>query len=286
MTVDIGGGNVADGPDFRTLLAEAQAAGVDRLDAELLIARVNEVSRASVVAHGERRTTPAQAATLRERFARRAAGEPLAYIHGVREFWSLDLAVTPDVLVPRPETELLVETALSRLSKGTIDIADLGTGSGAIAIALAHERPLWRIVATDASPAALGIAAANADRLAPGRIEFLAGRWFEPLGGRRFDALLSNPPYIADADPALAALGHEPRGALVAPDQGFADLLLLVRESPAFLSPGGWLLLEHGSTQAPRLGAALVTRGFTRVGCLPDLAGHDRITVAQWPARN
>ncbi len=283
MAGDIGGGNVADGPDFGSLLADAAAAGVPRLDAELLLAAAAGLTRGAVIAHDERRLSASAAVRFREHCARRAAGEPLAYIEGRREFWSLDLRVGPAVLVPRPETELLVETVLDRLPVGPQAIADLGTGSGAIALALAHERPQWQIVATDASPAALQMATDNASRLGLGRIEFLAGRWYEPLQGRRFDALVSNPPYIAGNDPALPALAHEPQAALVADDHGFADLLTLVRDAPAFLRAGGWLALEHGSTQAPRLAAALVTRGFTRVVCVPDLAGHDRVTCAQWP---
>lgn len=280
---DMRGGNVADGPSLKALLGEAIAAGIPRFDAELLVARAAGLDRAGLIAHEQRRVTGDALAALREALRRRAAGEPLAYIEGRREFWSLELEVSPAVLVPRPETERLVEATLERLLPAPQAVCDLGTGSGAIALALAQERPQWRITATDVSAAALAIARRNAQRLALDRIEFLHGPWFGPLAGRRFDALVSNPPYIAAEDPALAALGHEPRGALVAADQGLADLLALVRHAPSFLDRGGWLLLEHGATQGGRVAAALVTRGFTRVVCLPDLAGRDRVCCAQWP---
>lgn len=278
------GGNVAEGPTLASLLAEAQAAGLPRLDAELLLARAAGMNRAGLLAHDQDRLPAGAVEPLRAAVARRAAGEPLAYIEGRREFWSLDLEVTPDTLVPRPETEGLVECALERLAAGPLRVVDLGTGTGAIALALAQERPRWDVLATDRSAGALAVARRNAARLGFGHVRFAAGTWFEALAGEvPFDAILCNPPYIAPGDPALPALRHEPREALVAEEQGFADLLTIAREAPAFLRSGGWLLLEHGATQAERLAAALVTRGFTRVRCVPDLAGHDRITCAQWP---
>lgn len=279
------GGNVSEGAPLTALLEEALAAGLPRLDAELLVAGAAGINRAALFARGaELRLPPPDADALRARIARRAAGEPLAYITGRREFWSLELEVTPDVLVPRPETELLVECALELLPPSAQRVADLGTGSGAIALALAHERPEWDVLATDASPAALAVARRNAARLGLGRVRFAQGAWFGALHGEPpFDAVLSNPPYVAGDDAALAALAHEPRGALVAADDGFADLLLLANEAPAFLRSGGWLLLEHGATQAARLADALVSRGFTRVRCVPDLAGRDRVTCARWP---
>jgi release factor glutamine methyltransferase len=280
-------GNLADDASLRSLVRAALAAGVARLDAELLVARAAGLSRAALFAHDERELDADAVARLRDAIARRAAGEPLAYIEGRREFWSLDLQVTPAVLVPRPETELLVETALERLPANPQQVADLGTGSGAIALALAHERPRWQLTATDVSPAALEVAAANARRLRLDSIEFRLGRWCEPLADRTgehaFDAILSNPPYVDADDRALDALRFEPRSALVAADQGFADLFAIIRQAPRHLRPGGWLLLEHGAMQGPRVAAALVTRGFTRVGCLPDLAGRDRVCCAQWP---
>lgn len=281
---DMRGGNVADGPSLKALLGEALATGVPRFDAELMVAQAAGITRGALLAHEHWRLPTDSLVPLRAALRRRATGEPLAYIQGRREFWSLDLEVTPAVLVPRPETERLVEATLERLLPVRQAVADLGTGSGAIALALAKERPQWQITATDVSAEALAVAKRNAERLGLRlSIEFLEGAWLGPLVGRQFDALVSNPPYIAQDDPALESLRHEPRSALVAPDQGFGDLLALVRHSPTFLKHGGWLLLEHGATQGNRLAAALVTRGFTRVVCLPDLAGRDRVCCAQWP---
>jgi release factor glutamine methyltransferase len=211
---------------------------------------------------------------------RRSAGEPLAYITGVKEFWSLPLTVAPGVLVPRPETELLVELCLAL--PATTRVADLGTGSGAIAIALASERPDWQVIATDVSAEALDIAAINCRRLHVGNVELRQGRWCEALDGS-FDAIVSNPPYIAPGDAALAALAHEPQMALVAADEGFADLLEIAAGARARLRPGGRLLLEHGAIQAATLAARLAGLGYVDIHCHRDLAGHDRVTAAIWP---
>lgn len=277
------GGNVPDGPSVKSLLQVAVAAGIPRLDAELLIAAATGLSRALLLARDDDVPDREVVARVRERLARRAAGEPLAYIEGRREFWSLELAVSPDVLVPRPETELLVEATLERLDAGVREVVDLGTGSGAIALALAHERPRWQVIGTDASAAALGVATANASRLGLANLRFLSGHWCAPLEGLCFDAIVSNPPYIAVGDPALPALRFEPQHALVADDGGFSDLMTLVRQAPDCLKPGGWLLLEHGSTQAGRVATALTARGFQHVSTLADLAGHERVTLGQWP---
>ncbi len=278
----VGGGNVAD-DSLAAALGAARAAGLQRLDAELLLARATGLSRATLLGHGERTVGAAARAQFQADCARRLAGEPLAYIEGEKEFWSLRLAVSPAVLVPRPETELLVERALALLPAGPVGVADLGTGSGAIALALASERPAWSITAVDASAAALQVARANAERLGLPNVTFLQGSWCEPLAGQRFSAILSNPPYVDPADPALAALRHEPLSALAAAQQGYADLLAILKSAPACLAPGGLLVLEHGATQAPRLAAALVAHGYAQVVCHPDLAGHPRVTVARWP---
>ena len=263
--------------------AELRGLPSSRLDAELLLAWLLGRSRAWLLAHAEQSLAPAIATRFRAQLARRAQGEPLAYISGRREFWSLDLEVNPAVLVPRPETELLVERALALLPDRTADVADLGTGSGAIALACASERPQWRITATDVSPAALAVATLNATRLSLGNIRFLQGSWYEPLGAEHFDLLLSNPPYVAADDPALAdpALRHEPQTALVAANQGLADLSALVAGAPAHLRPGGWLLLEHGAGQARVVAEMLVSQTWAHVRCHADLAGHDRVTEAQ-----
>jgi release factor glutamine methyltransferase len=252
-----------------------------RLEAQLLLAQVLAVSRAQLHTYPEATADAAQAALYRGLIERRAAGEPLAYLTGRREFWSLDLAVTPAVLIPRPETELLVERALVLGPPGEARAADLGTGSGAIALALARERPRWRIVATDVSAPALAVARANGAALGLTGIEFLAGSWFGPLAGARFDLLLSNPPYVGADDPALIdpALACEPALALTPPGgDALAALRILARGAAAHLLPGGWLLLEHGTSQGAEVRAELVAAGFAHVRSHRDLAGHERMT--------
>ena len=276
-------GNLPERSSLAALLAEATQAGVARLDAELLLARATGYTRVTLLANSDLPADADTALRYRDGLRRRSAGEPLAYIDGHREFWSLDFAVSPAVLVPRPETELLVERCLALLPASPQRVADLGTGSGAIALALAYERPRWSIVATDASAAALAVAGGNATRLQLTNVEFRRGDWWAPLAGELFDAVVSNPPYIAAGDPALQALQHEPIAALAAADDGYADLLALVAAAPQHLRPGAVLLLEHGATQAARLAAALVARGFARVVCHPDLAGLPRVTEAVWP---
>jgi release factor glutamine methyltransferase len=192
--------------------------------------------------------------------------------------------VNPAVLVPRPETELLVERALALGPHGPARVVDLGTGSGAIALALARERPDWAVAATDLSEDALAVARTNASMLGLGRVEFVKGRWFEPLAPRRFDLIVSNPPYIAGGDPALRdlALGHEPKAALTPGDDGMAALREIVHSAPHHLERRGWLLLEHGADQAAAVARELVVRGFGHVRSHRDLAGHERTTEAQW----
>ena len=265
-------------------LAAAGAPGDARLEAQLLLARALAVTRAHLHAHPEARADEARAASYRRLIERRAAGEPVAYLTGRREFWSLELAVTPAVLIPRPESELLVERARILRPHPEGSAADLGTGSGALALALARERPRWRIVATDLSAAALEVARANAAALGATGIEFLAGSWFEPLSGARFDILVSNPPYVAADDPALEdpGLAFEPPLALTPPGgDALAALRVLARGAAAHLLPGGWLLLEHGASQAAEVRGELVAAGFAHVRSHRDLAGHERMTEGQ-----
>lgn len=277
------GGNVAEPARVGALLAAAARAGVPRLDAELLLAALLRISRARILAFDEQVVEPLPAAMFEAGLQRLLDGEPLAYITGVREFWSLPLSVGPGVLVPRPETELLVELCLARLGAGPHTVADLGTGSGAIALALARERPAWRIIATDRSGDALQMAAINCRRLDIGNVELRQGSWCGALGNERFDAILSNPPYIASHDPALQALRHEPAAALVAPDEGFGDLLQIAACARAHLNAGGLLLLEHGAGQSARLLPQVADLGYRQLACHHDLAGHDRVLLAVWP---
>jgi release factor glutamine methyltransferase len=265
--------------------AARAAVATPGLDAELLLAHALGVGRARLRSHGEE--VPAADAAVRflALVERRAAGEPVAYILGRKDFWTLELAVNAAVLVPRPETELLVERALALHPKDEAKAADLGTGSGAIALALASARPRWRVAATDISAAALAVARANAATLGLTRVEMIQGDWLACVPGRTFDLLLSNPPYVAAGDPALdqPELMREPRLALVADEDGLAALRAIILAAPAHLAPGGWLLLEHGATQAASVAGALVARGFAQVRSHRDLAGRERMTEGQWP---
>jgi release factor glutamine methyltransferase len=252
---------------------------IARFDAELLLAHCWRRTRTRVLTSDE--PVPEDVVACFEQAVRqRAGGVPVAYLLGRREFWSLEFEVSPDVLVPRPETELLVQRGLDLVDSPHATVADLGTGSGAIAIALAHERPLWSVTGTDVSTHALAVARRNGANLVRGRVEWLQGDWYTAIVGRRFDALLSNPPYIADDDPVLSGDGlrHEPRGALTPGGDGMASLDTLINGAPGHLRPGGWLLLEHGTTQGEGLRARLVARGFTSVTSHRDLAGHERVT--------
>jgi release factor glutamine methyltransferase len=274
---------MASATDSEGLMSRA-AHGIERRDAEILLAAAWNLSRGALLARSGEPVPDDVAARFSAWSARRAAGEPVAYLLGRREFWSLELEVAPAVLVPRPETELLVERVLARVTAASADVADLGTGSGAIAIALAHERPGWRLVGTDLSDAALRVARRNGARLVAERVEWRPGDWFAALDDRHFDALASNPPYIAESDPVLGADGlrHEPRAALTPGGDGLAALHTLINGAPAHLRPGGWLFLEHGASQGAVLRGALVARGFSHVTSHRDLAGHERVTEGQW----
>lgn len=273
---------------LRALLAEAEAqlatvCEQPRREAETLLQSMAAITRAAILAEPERALPDAVAARLRAAIARRATGEPLAYISGWRGFWSFDLEVSPAVLVPRPETEGLVERAL-QLSGTRGSAVDLGTGSGAIAIAFGSERPQWQVTAVDLSPTALAVARRNAERLLPGRLRLLQGSWFEPLAGERFALVMSNPPYIDAADAALAdaALRHEPRLALTPGPDGLAALRTIIDAAPAHLLADAVLLLEHGATQAAPVRALLEARGFSHVVSHRDIGGHERVSEGHW----
>lgn len=268
-------------------LASAVAAGAPaatpQLDAELLLAHALGTSRTWLRAHAESHADAGQRARYCALIERRAAGEPVAYLLGSKDFWSLTLAVGPAVLIPRPETELLVERALALLLKPHGRVLDLGTGSGAIALALARERPGWDVIATDVSAAALEVARANAAALHLDRVRLLPGSWYEPVAGHTLELIVSNPPYIAASDPALQdpALRHEPRIALTPGADALASLRAIIHSAPAHLAPEGWLLLEHGADQARQVQRELVAHGFRHVRSHPDLAGHLRVTEGQ-----
>jgi len=268
-------------------LAAARTLGVDRLDAQLLLARALGVPRTWVLAHADTALDAAARARFESDCARRAGGEPLAYLLGEKEFHGLRLVVDRRVLVPRPETETLVDWALDRLAElgAAPAVADLGTGSGAIALAVGHARPDARLCAVDASTDALAVARANGERLGITNVEWLHGDWWSALAGRRFDLALCNPPYVAGGDPHLAALRHEPALALTPGGDGLAALRAVVAGAPEHLAAGGWLLLEHGYDQAGPVTQLLLERGFDRVRTRSDLAGVARCTGGRLAAR-
>jgi release factor glutamine methyltransferase len=266
--------------------ARLEAGPAATLEAQWLLCHVLSCTRSALLIRASERLQPAQLAAIDRAAIRRAGGEPLAYITGHKEFWSLDLKVTPAVLVPRPETELVVERCLALCEMPSAAVADLGTGSGAIALALARERPGWQVTATDRSTLALAVAIANASAHGLANVRFRAGDWFVPLANERYDLLASNPPYIALGDAALddPALRHEPPSALASGPTGLEALATLIEGAPAHLHERGWLVLEHGATQAMAVADLLVAQGFRHVRCHKDLAGLARVTEAQRPA--
>lgn len=256
-----------------------------RLDAELLLEYVTGLPRASFRAAPEKELPTKAGWSFQQLVKRRMQGEPVAYILGQQEFWSLLFEVTPAVLIPRPETELLVERALEHLPRDRpARVADLGTGSGAIALALAHERPAITVLAVDRSAAALEVAARNAARLQLTNVQFSQGDWFVPLRSERFDVIAANPPYIAEEDPHLdpQVRKHEPLLALISGPTGLEALEHIAKCAPDHLVPGGHLLVEHGWQQAPAVRNLLVRRGFTHVRSHADLAGHERVTEGRF----
>ena len=269
-------------------LREARAANVERLDAQLLLARLLNRPRSWLLAHDDAVLDTAAAAAWHALLVRRAAGEPLAYLLGEKEFRGLMLKVDPRVLVPRPETEHLVDWALELLDGALHDraaprVIDLGTGSGAIAIAVRHAHPAADMTATDASEAALAVARDNAQRLGLA-IRFAAGSWWSAVpgaAGAGFDLALSNPPYIAERDPHLAALNHEPAAALTPGGDGLGALRAIIAGAAQRLAPGGWLLVEHGFDQADAVQALLQAHGFASIETRADLAGQPRCSGGQ-----
>lgn len=255
-----------------------------RAEAALLLADTLGVSQAWLYAHRDDAIDAPRARTFDALIERRAAGEPVAYLLGRRGFWRFDLQVSPATLIPRPETERLVELALERLpTDRDVRVADLGTGTGAIALAIAHERPQAHVVATDASVDALAVARANAQALGLSRVDFRAGDWYAPLHGDTFDLIASNPPYIADDDLHLARgdLRFEPRSALASGSDGLDDLRRIVTGATVHLKPHGWLLLEHGWEQGPAVRNLLLASRFEEVATVQDWEGRDRVTLGR-----
>lgn len=254
------------------------------LDAELLLAHVLGKPRSYLRTWPEREPTAEQCSAFAALLARRRAGEPVAYLLGRQGFWSLELEVAPHTLIPRPDTELLVELALQIGPQGPARLLDLGTGSGAIALALAGERAHWQLLGVDRIPQALQLAERNRLRLGLGNVRFLESHWFSALEGERFALIVSNPPYIAADDRHLSEgdLRFEPLSALVAGPEGLDDLRQIVQAAPRHLQAEGWLLLEHGFDQGASVRALLAERGFAQVHSRRDLGGHERVTLGQW----
>ena len=260
---------------------------IERNEARQLLQHIGAFSHAELIAHPERELTVEQLAQYAALVARRAAGEPLAYLLGSAFFCGLEFAVSPAVLIPRPDTEVLVDEACRRAQALSAPrIVDLGTGSGIVAIMLARRLPKAAVSAVDLSSAALAVARANAQRHGAG-VRFLEGNWYAPLGGERFDLIVANPPYVADGDPHLAndGLPFEPRSALtdgVAGGDGLACIRALIDGAPQHLLPGGRLLIEHGYDQAVQVRQLLIAAGFVEVSSWPDSAGIERVSEGRW----
>lgn len=273
-------------PTIESLLksAELPDSPSPRLDAELLLAHALGQSRSYLRTWPEREPDAAQCAAFAALLERRRAGEPVAYLLGRQGFWSLDLEVAPHTLIPRPDTELLVETALALGPGGPARVLDLGTGTGAIALAVACERPAWQVLGVDRVSEAVQLAERNRARLGLGNARFVESVWFSTLGGERFALIVGNPPYIAAEDRHLSEgdVRFEPASALVAGEDGLDDIRRIVHEAPEHLEAGGWLLLEHGYDQAEAVRALFAARGFAAVESRRDLGGHQRITLGQW----
>jgi release factor glutamine methyltransferase len=266
------------------LLAATQRIG-DRVDAEVLLAYALSKSRSWLIAHADDVLSAEHASAYTVLVEQREAGEPVAYITGRRGFWSLDLEVTPATLIPRPETELLVELALERLPVDAASrVVDLGTGTGAIALSIARERPRAQVIATDASVEALAVAQRNAERHAIKNVSFAHGDWFAPLCEQRFNVIVSNPPYIESHDPHLnqGDLRFEPMSALASGSDGLDDIRRIIDGAGRHLVPGGWLLFEHGWNQGDAVRMLLRNASFMKVSTTRDLEQRDRVTAGCW----
>jgi len=259
-----------------------------RLDAEVLLATVLDKNRSYFIAFPEQVLTDIQQAEFQHLLAKRQNGQPIAHITGQREFWSLELNVNEHTLIPRPDTEVLIEFVLQQFPQQSLNVADLGTGSGAIAIALASEKPDWHIVATDQSEQALETAQINANKHHCQHIDFLQGSWFDPLGSQHFDLIISNPPYIPEQDPHLQQgdVRFEPMTALASGSDGLDDIRHLIKQAPKHLSNNGWLALEHGYDQKQAIYQLLSQAGCERIVQIDDYASNPRVSAGQFPAQS
>ena len=269
---------------LRQAASELSASESPKRDAEILLEFVTGKARTYLLAFGETQLSAEQEAQLATLLARRKTGEPVAHLVGEREFWSLPLYVSPATLIPRPDTECLVEQALSRLPAQACRILDLGTGTGAIALALASERPDCEVTAVDVMPNAVALAQRNVARLGFPNVTVLQSSWFSALDNRTFGMIVSNPPYIDEHDPHLTQgdVRFEPLTALVAANEGLADIVHIVTTSRQHLLPGGWLLIEHGWTQGDAVRDVFIAAGYRAVETCRDYGGNDRLTLGQW----
>lgn len=268
----------------RCLADAREASSTPRLDAELLLAHVTGTSRVWLYTWGDREITAAQQAHLDGLVAERLKGRPIAYLVGEREFWGLRLATNEATLIPRPDTETLVEAALSRALAPGGRLLDLGCGTGAVGLAFAHERPSWQVLGVDKVTAAVELARGNACALNISNIAFRRSDWFDAVDRHPgFDLVVSNPPYLAAEDPHLSVgdLRHEPRSALVADQAGLSDLKWLIGQAAAYLVPTGWLVLEHGHQQGQQVRQAFMEAGYKEILTLTDLGERERVTAGQ-----
>ncbi|AWL11502.1 Peptide chain release factor N(5)-glutamine methyltransferase [Saliniradius amylolyticus] len=277
--------NNAESPSIEAALAWARKtlsqSDSGALDSRVLLCHCLGKGLSYLMTWPDKALTDSQWQDFQTLVCRRASGEPVAYLTGHREFWDLDLQVSPDTLIPRPETEHLVEAALENTPKTSRKVLDLGTGTGAVALALAKERPAWQVLGVDYQSKIIELAASNARRNGINNVRFQVSDWFQQLSDTSFDLIVSNPPYIDDEDHWLAQgdVRFEPRSALVSGNQGLADIEAIASQSGGYLSQDGLLIFEHGYQQGPQVRAILIRQGFSRVTTLSDLAGLERITL-------
>jgi release factor glutamine methyltransferase len=266
----------------QALSLRGQADSYERQEATWLLEHILKLSALELKLHMMQALTAEQEQAYLDGLMRLAKGEPLAYITGTQPFWTLDLKVTPDTLVPRPDTEILIETVLNLDLPYQANVVDLGTGTGAIALALASERPHWHITATDIYAATLDVAKENAIKHGLDRVQFALGAWYQALTAQKFDLIVSNPPYIDPQDPHVLNLQHEPQRALVADQHGLADLEHIITTARYWLKPNGWVVLEHGFDQAQAVQTRFKQNHYKNITSIQDYGGNDRVTLAQF----